>query len=75
MANGDDIPIEERDRAEVLAPYGCEIAPAHYHARNPAFDITPNKYLSGLVTECGIVLPPFTETLPKAVQSGRERRE
>jgi methylthioribose-1-phosphate isomerase len=67
VATGDEIPIEERHASEVLAPYGCEIAPEHYHARNPAFDITPQKYLSGLVTERGIILPPFIENLAKAL--------
>jgi methylthioribose-1-phosphate isomerase len=72
MPNGDDIPIEERDPAEVLAPYGYEIAPAHYRARNPAFDVTPQKYLAGLVTERGIVLPPFRANLPKVVERAQE---
>jgi len=40
---GDDVPIEERDLAEVRAPYGCELVPAHYRARNPAFDVTPHR--------------------------------
>ncbi|WP_119072156.1 S-methyl-5-thioribose-1-phosphate isomerase [Aggregatilinea lenta] len=69
MPDGDEIPIEERDPAEVRAPYGCEIVPAHFHARNPAFDVTPAHYLNGLVTECGVVLPPFTENLRKTVES------
>jgi methylthioribose-1-phosphate isomerase len=73
MMNGDQIPIEERDRAEVLAPYGCDIVPNHYHARNPAFDITPNVYLSGLITECGIVRRPFTENLARLVREGQQR--
>jgi methylthioribose-1-phosphate isomerase len=73
MASGDEIPIEERDKAEVLAPYGCAIIPPHYHARNPAFDVTPHRYLTGLVTECGVVRPPFIETLARAVQSARGR--
>jgi methylthioribose-1-phosphate isomerase len=69
MPTGDDVPIEERDPAEVRAPYGCEIVPDHYRVRNPAFDVTPQKYLEGLITECGIVLPPFGENLAKAVRS------
>lgn len=71
IAAGDDIPIEERDSAEVLSPYGCSLVPDHYHARNPAFDVTPQKYLSGLVTECGVILPPFDENLTAAVQTAR----
>lgn len=73
MTSGDQIPIEERDLDEVRAPYGCAIVPEHYHARNPAFDVTPQKYLAGLVTECGIVLPPFDENLAKAVAAGQAR--
>ena len=71
-ADGDEVPIEERDPAEVLAPYACAIVPDHYSARNPAFDVTPQKYLSGLVTEQGIILPPFAENLAKAVEMAGE---
>ena len=66
-ANGDEIPIEERDPAEVRAPYGCAFVPETYHARNPAFDVTPQKYFAGLVTEVGVILPPFEERLAQAV--------
>jgi methylthioribose-1-phosphate isomerase len=41
--------------------------PDHYKVRNPAFDVTPQKYLSGMITECGIILPPFKEKLAKMV--------
>ncbi len=71
MRSGDDIPIEERDKAEVLAPYGCAIVPETYRARNPAFDVTPAKYLTGLVTEQGIVRPPFDVNLATAVRAGQ----
>ncbi len=67
LASGDDIPIEERDKSEVLAPFGGAIAPAHFKARNPAFDVTPASYLSGIVTENGIVRPPFEVNLRRAV--------
>ena len=67
LATGDDIPIEERDKSEVLAPFGNAIAPAHFNARNPAFDVTPAHYLSGIVTENGIVRPPFEVNLRRAV--------
>jgi methylthioribose-1-phosphate isomerase len=69
--NGDEVPIEERDPAEVRAPYGNEIVPAHYRVRNPAFDVTPQKYLAGLITEFGIVLPPFEENLRRAVEKAQ----
>ncbi len=66
LSTGDEIPIEERDTAEVLAPFGCPIAPAHFRARNPAFDVTPHRYLSGIITERGIVRAPFGENLRRA---------
>jgi len=67
LATGADIPIEERDPAEVTTPYGLALVPPHFKARNPAFDVTPHRYLSGIVTENGIARPPFTESLKAAV--------
>lgn len=67
LRSGADIPIEERDKGEVLAPYGQALVPPHFHARNPAFDVTPNRYLSGIVTECGIIRAPFVENLRAAI--------
>jgi methylthioribose-1-phosphate isomerase len=54
LATGDEVPIEERDSAEVLEPGGEPIAPAGTAAANPAFDITPGRLLTGLITERGI---------------------
>jgi methylthioribose-1-phosphate isomerase len=68
MHTGDNIPIEERSPDEVRAPYGYSIVPDHYRVRNPAFDVTPQKYLSGMITECGIILPPFKEKLAKLMK-------
>ncbi|MCU0474957.1 MAG: S-methyl-5-thioribose-1-phosphate isomerase [Anaerolineae bacterium] len=67
IASGADIPIEERDPAEVTTPYGNALVPAHFKARNPAFDVTPHRYLSGIVTENGIARPAFTESLRRAL--------
>ena len=67
LPSGAQIPIEQRDPAEVTTPYGNRIVPAHFKARNPAFDITPHRYLSGIVTENGIARPPFIESLRRAV--------
>ena len=53
--SGDKIPIEERDEKEVLEIKGVRIAPKESHARNPAFDVTPAKYISGIITEKGII--------------------
>jgi methylthioribose-1-phosphate isomerase len=67
LAHGGLIPIEERDPAEVLEIQfmGEQVAPATAKARNPAFDVTPNRLLSGIVTENGVVLAPFEVNLKK----------
>jgi methylthioribose-1-phosphate isomerase len=74
LASGAEIPIEERDKSEVLSPYGNPIVPPHFKARNPAFDVTPHRYLSGIITENGIVRPPFSESLRRAVAANRFER-
>ena len=53
-ADGDRIPIEERDPSEVTEVLGARIAPLGIAARNPAFDVTPARLVSGLVTERGV---------------------
>ncbi len=73
LAHGDLIPIEQRDVSEVLGLEfaGQPVAPAgarqHGRARNPAFDVTPNRYLTAIITEHGVVRPPFVENLARAV--------
>jgi methylthioribose-1-phosphate isomerase len=54
LATGDEVPIEERDGGEVLQPGGEPIAPTGTTAANPAFDITPGRLITGLITERGI---------------------
>ena len=70
LAHGGLIPIEERDSDEVLNIQfnGDQVAPAGARARNPAFDITPHRLISALVTENGIVYPPFESNLKKVVK-------
>jgi methylthioribose-1-phosphate isomerase len=67
--SGDDIPIEERDPEEVvgLTYHGMPIAPVGVKVGNPAFDVTPAKYVTGIVTENGIAYPPFDLSLRKMV--------
>ncbi len=64
---GSDIPIEERDPEEVLGIryHGEQVVPPGARARNPAFDVTPNRLISAIVTENGIVYPPFNLNLLK----------
>ncbi len=68
LATGGDIPIEERSSDEVRCPHGLAIVPEDYPARNPAFDVTPHRYVTGIVTENGIVYPPFGLNLQRAVE-------
>jgi len=68
LPDGDAIPIEERDSKEVVEVGGVRIAPAGAHAANPAFDVTPHRYLTGIVTENGIAYPPFDVSLPRLVR-------
>ncbi len=69
LASGDLIPIEERDPDEVLALdlKGLRVTPENASARNPAFDVTPHRLITGIVTENGVVYPPFETNLRKAV--------
>lgn len=67
LANGDLIPIEERDECEVTEIEGVRIAPYGVKVGNPAFDVTPHRYVTGIVTENGIAYPPFEVSLRRVV--------
>jgi len=70
LEDGSQIPIEERDPQEVLdiQLHGERVTPQGARARNPAFDVTPARLITAIVTENGIVYPPFNENLPKYVK-------
>src|SRR5450432_1212807 len=63
IPDGDHIPIEERAASEVTHIQGVRIAPANVHAAHPAFDVTPNRYITAIFTERGVAKAPFTESL------------
>ncbi len=69
LASGDLIPIEERAESEVLniQASGEAVAPQNARARNPAFDVTPHELITALVTEKGVVYPPFKTHLPRVL--------
>src|SRR6476661_454087 len=67
--DGDHIPIEERDQREVSHLGSSRLTPEGAHIRNPAFDITPHRYIAGIITERGILRPPFSESLKAAVET------
>jgi methylthioribose-1-phosphate isomerase len=63
LTSGYQIPIEERSPEEVTHIQGVAIAPEGIDVANPAFDITPNQYISAIITEKGIIRKPYTEGL------------
>jgi methylthioribose-1-phosphate isomerase len=67
LASGAEIPIEERSPEEVTHIRGVAIAPAGVKARNPAFDVTPHKYITAIITENGIIREPYGEGLKRVV--------
>lgn len=65
MASGAEIPIEERDPREITHGFGRQTAPDGVRVYNPAFDVTPHRYVTAFITEKGIVYPPFVEEFKK----------
>ena len=70
--SGDVIPIEQRDPAEVTHVGRSQIAPAGVAVHNPAFDVTPARLVTALVTEAGIARPPYRRSLPAHVRRAAE---
>jgi methylthioribose-1-phosphate isomerase len=62
-ATGDTIPIEERPQVEVTHHGGKQLTPHHVGIRNPAFDVTPAKYVTAIITERGVLRAPYPESL------------
>jgi methylthioribose-1-phosphate isomerase len=69
-ANGDGIPIEERDPTEVTSLAGHSLAPDGVRAAHPAFDVTPHDLVTAIITENGVVEPPFETNLRRVVRAG-----
>jgi methylthioribose-1-phosphate isomerase len=67
LASGDEIPIEERAAAEVTHVFGQAVAPAGTVAANPAFDVTPARYVTAIITEKGVARAPYEESLRRLV--------
>lgn len=65
LQGGEQIPIEERDPQEVLAIQvdGTRVTPQGAAARNPAFDVTPHRLVTAIITENGVIYPPFAQNL------------
>ncbi|MBK9169196.1 MAG: S-methyl-5-thioribose-1-phosphate isomerase [Bryobacterales bacterium] len=67
LATGDAIPIEQRAAEEVTHVYGVPVAPEGARVENPAFDVTPARYVTAIVTERGVAHPPYEESLRRMV--------
>ena len=63
MPSGEGIPIEQRSAREVTHHAGKQVAPDGVLVENPAFDVTPNQYVTAIITERGIAKAPYVESL------------
>jgi methylthioribose-1-phosphate isomerase len=63
LATGEQVPIEQRKPSEVTEIRGVRIAPPGVQVANPAFDVTPHRYISAIITERGIARPPYDAAL------------
>ena len=63
LASGDQIPIEQRDPAEIICGFGVATAPESVKTYNPAFDVTPHDLIAGIITERGIIRPVNEQTV------------
>jgi methylthioribose-1-phosphate isomerase len=76
LASGDDIPIEQRAASEVTHVFGVPVAPEGTQVQNPAFDVTPNRYVSAIITERGVARAPYGDSLRAFIPlQGRKRAE
>ncbi len=67
LGDGSLIPIEIRDEEEIRNGFGRRTVLENIKAYNPAFDVTPNELIAGIITERGILYPPFTEKIDKLI--------
>ena len=68
LSSGEQIPIEERSAKEVTHVGGVELAPTGIAVANPAFDVTPNRYVTAIITERGVARNPYNENLSRLVK-------
>ncbi len=65
---GDDIQIEQRDPNEITMGFGKRTAPENVKAYNPAFDVTDAKYITAIITEKGVLYPPYTQKIKELIE-------
>ncbi|HEX3876681.1 MAG TPA: S-methyl-5-thioribose-1-phosphate isomerase [Bryobacteraceae bacterium] len=68
LASGDAIPIEQRASAEVTHVFGKQVAPTGTEVQNPAFDVTPARYVSAIITEKGVARAPYEASLGELIK-------
>jgi methylthioribose-1-phosphate isomerase len=73
IPDGSHIPIEQRTPTEVTHIGGTRIVPEGVSVFNPAFDVTPNEFVTAIVTEVGVVRAPYKDSLAKLARSGERR--
>ncbi len=71
LSCGEEIPIEERGRDEIASLCGITVAPQGVPVFNPAFDVTPADHITAIITEVGILRPPYTESIAEALAKQR----
>lgn len=69
LKTGDEIPIEERASREVTHVQGVHVAPDGIEVANPAFDVTPHRYVTAIITERGVARNPYSDSLKKLAES------
>lgn len=71
LASGKQIPIEQRASSEVTHVFGVHVAPDDIGVANPAFDVTPARYVTAIITERGVAYPPYEESLARLAAAER----
>jgi len=70
IPDGEHIPIEERNPDEIRTIQGVAVTPEDARVANPAFDVTPHRYIGAIITERGVARPPYDKTLRAAAELG-----
>lgn len=74
IPSGEHIPIEQRPSEEITSAFGKQIAPEGVKTYNPAFDVTPAHLIAGIITEHGILRPPFSESISAHIAGPADTR-
>jgi methylthioribose-1-phosphate isomerase len=69
LKSGDLIPIEQRSADEVTHVFGVAVAPENIAVQNPAFDVTPSRYVTAIISERGVARAPYEESLKRLAEA------